>query len=96
MVENSDIFPTIAYWNKTKQAWVGSDNRLLPKNYNEDVTEEHPDKSTYAFAAPESGRVDVTIKLIYRYAFIDLARQKGWDIQDDIIVAEYKDSIKIP
>ena len=96
MVENSDIFPTIAYWNKTKQAWVDSDNRLLPKNYNEDVSEEHPDKSTYAFAAPESGRVDVTIKLIYRYAFIDLARQKGWDIQDDIVVAEYKDSVKVP
>lgn len=72
--------PTAAYWNPTKLAWVNngtgqtSDNRLKPFE---------PDESRYSFSIPSSnGKVSITVKLVYRYAFIDLAVQKGWTRPD--------------
>jgi hypothetical protein len=70
--------PTIAYWNPTRPAWPGSDTRLEPHK---------PVTSKYTFAMPANGSAVITVKLIYRYAFIEIARQKGWGV-NDIIVAE--------
>ena len=77
--EDTNESPTTAYWNETKFAWVGnlaenpydySDTRLVPGLV---------DKSRYSFEVPDRGDITVTIKLIYRFAFYDLMRQKGWD-----------------
>ena len=70
--------PTIAYWNPTLPAWGGADTRLDPGMST---------KSEYSFAAPSNGRATITAKLIYRYAFLDIIRQKGWPI-NDILVTE--------
>ena len=40
------------------------------------------DTSRYVFAAPESGGVRVTVRLLYRRAYIEPADQKGWDAPD--------------
>lgn len=74
--------PTVAYWNPTRAAWPGSDTRLEP---NKPVT------STYTFAMPANGFARITVRLIYRYAFIDIARQKGWGINDTIVTEESAD-----
>lgn len=80
--EDTNISPTIAYWNETKYAWIGdrskdpydySDTRLRPG-----VT----DTSKYSFDVPERGDIKVTVRLIYRFAFYDLMRQKGWNRPD--------------
>lgn len=68
--------PTVAYWNPTAPAWEGSDTRLLP---NQDVP------SQYFFVAPSHGAVTITAKLIYRSAFIEIARLKGWPVQDILV-----------
>jgi|GEM_PF-1060448 len=76
--EDTNISPTVAYWNETKYAWVGvlgenpydySDSRLRPGVV---------DGSKYSFDVPDKGDVTVTIRLVYRFAFYDLMRQKGW------------------
>jgi hypothetical protein len=86
LVENdTNISPTAAYWNPTKLAWINSeknttsDTRLAP---------DEKDTSKYYFSVPEHGDVTITIKLIYRYAFFDLALQKGWAYasRQDIVV----------
>lgn len=86
MEKDTSISPTTAYWNETRLAWVGdltadpmdhSDTRLLPNK-------EH--WSQYSFEVPERGDIRVTIRLIYRFAFYDLMRQKGW-YRPDIEVA---------
>lgn len=87
---NTDISPTIAYWNKTKPAWKNSDTRLKPKFYNaEGAVEYDPDESTYYFAAPfpVSGKINatVTVRLYYRYAYFDLMIQKGWNRPDILL-----------
>jgi hypothetical protein len=80
--EDTNISPTVAFWNETKYAWTGvlskdpydySDTRLRPG-----IT----DSSKYSFDVPERGNIKVTIRLIYRFAFYDLMRQKGWDRPD--------------
>jgi len=76
--KDTSQMPTIAYWNPTIPAWGGSDTRLIPGI---------PAKSEYSFAAPSNGRTTITAKLIYRYAFIDIIRQKSWPI-NDILVTE--------
>jgi hypothetical protein len=87
----ADLSPTIAYWNKTKQAWKNSDNRLRPKTYNakEEKVEFVPDESKYFFSAPfpTSGgmNVTVTVRLYYRYEFFNLKIQKGWNRQDILL-----------
>lgn len=68
--------PSVSYWNTTVPAWEGSDTRLFPF---QGVTSE------YSFAAPSRGVVKVTAYLIYRYAFIEIMRQKGWDRPDKLV-----------
>ena len=55
-----------------------SDNRLAPFA---------TDRSTYTFAAPDEGVVNVEVTLLFRRAFIELMDQKGWDAPD-IIMAQ--------
>lgn len=77
--------PTAAYWNPTKLAvydpvnQVSSDTRLKPGETNE---------SQYAFSLPSSGEVYVSVRLMYRYAFFDLALQKGWARPDIEVVSK--------
>jgi len=75
MDKDTNITPSIEYWNQTQ---VISDTRLLPRKAVD---------SEYAFAAPSNGVAEIIVRLIYRYAFIDIARQKGWN-PGDILVAE--------
>ena len=76
--KDTSLTPTIAYWNPTIPAWGGSDTRLNPGVASE---------SQYSFAAPSNGRATITARLIYRYAFIDIIRQKKWPL-NDILVTE--------
>lgn len=73
---DTNLSPTVAYWNPTLPAWTGSDTRLNPGE---------PTQSEYSFAVPSNGAATITARLIYRYAFIDIMRQKSWD-RDDIEV----------
>lgn len=75
---DTNEMPTIAFWNPTVPAWDGSDTRLEPNT---------PVQSEYSFAVPSNGTATLTARLIYRYAFIEIIRQKGWQ-PNDIIVAE--------
>lgn len=73
--EGTNLSPGMAYWNEMKYTFVdladgrNSDTRLVPGK---------PDPSTYSFALPDDGDVEVTVKLIYRYAFYDLIVWKEW------------------
>lgn len=71
--------PTIAYWNPTSPAWKGSDTRLKPNE---------PRTSKYTFAMPANGYAVISARLIYRYAFIEIARLKGWALNDIIVTQE--------
>jgi hypothetical protein len=75
--KDTSTAPTVAYWNPIEPLSQGSDTRLRPRE---------PVYSEYVFAAPSYTSTLITVKLIYRYAFIELARQKGWD-RPDITVA---------
>ena len=85
--KDTNIAPTAAYWNPTKLAVedtvnnISSDTRLEPGKTNE---------SQYSFSIPSNGDVYVSVKLMYRYAFFDLALQKGW-VRPDIEVVSAKD-----
>ena len=70
---DTNQMPTIAYWNPTVPAWDGSDTRLEPGK---------PAQSEYSFAVPSNGAATITARLIYRYAFIEIIRQKGWILKD--------------
>ncbi len=65
--------PTGAYWNPTT---VVSDNRIAAFA---------TDESRYVFAAPRTGSADVHVRLLFRRAFIELARQKGWELKDRLM-----------
>lgn len=67
------LAPTGAYWNPTS---VVSDNRLAPF-----VT----DESRYVFGAPAGGELSVRVRLLFRRAFLELARRKGWEQQDRVM-----------
>jgi len=79
--KDTNISPTAAHWNETRYAWVdansNSDTRLVPGK---------EDKSDYAFIAPNTGEIKVTVTLVYRFAFFDLVAQKEWWNRPDIIV----------
>lgn len=83
--EETNLSPGMAYWNETKLAFEdstngrNSDTRLVPNQ---------PDSSTYSFAAPDEGNVEVTVRLVYRFAFYDLMVWKEWFDRGDIVVAE--------
>jgi hypothetical protein len=57
-----------------------SDNRLAAFS---------SDTGTYAFDPPKNGKVQITVTLLYRRAFIQLMEQKKWDVPD-IIMARQK------
>ena len=71
--KDTNIAPTVAYWNPTERLSQNSDTRLLPR---------HPTYSEYSFAAPSYGLAVIRVRLMYRYAFIELSRQKGWNRLD--------------
>lgn len=63
--------PSAAYWRPTR---LVSDNRIAALDY---------DTSVYTFAIPAAASgVTVEARLIFRRAFIDLMRLKGWDTPD--------------
>ena len=81
--KDTKVFPTAGYWNPMQ---VISDTRLNPLE---------PKEYRFSFLIPSEGKVWITIKLIYRYAFIDLAEQKSWafsnsqkDISDMLVVSK--------
>jgi len=78
MDKDTNNAPTIAYWNFTQPAWENSDTRLAPRKAVD---------TEYVFTVPSNGAAKIIVKLIYRYAFIDIARQKGWS-PGDILVTE--------
>ena len=79
---DTNISPTAAYWNPTKHVFEDlangrtSDTRLRPG-----VT----DEAAFSFAVPAAGNVSIRVRLVYRYAFVELARQKGWNRPDVLV-----------
>lgn len=63
----------------------GSDTRLKPGLAAE---------SEYSFAVPSKGEATITARLIYRYAFIDIIRQKEWTPGDIDVIAPK--SVSVP
>ncbi len=69
----TETSPTGAYWTQTR---LVEDTRLPARETS---------SSTYAFTAPEYGEVNIEARLIFRRAFHELMRQKGWNIPDIIM-----------
>jgi hypothetical protein len=72
---DTGVSPTAAYWNPTK---IEQDTRLAPLA---------TDESFYTFSLLSDRDVTIRVRLIYRYAFIDLAEKKGW-VRPDIVVVQ--------
>lgn len=85
--KDTNISPTAAYWNPTIPAWPGSDTRLMPGEAT---------LSKYSFVAPSNGSVTVTARLIYRYAFIDIIRQKEWNRPDVLVTSSAWECNRLP
>jgi hypothetical protein len=68
--------PSGAYWNPTS---VVSDNRLAALA---------TDESRYVFGAPERGGAAVHVRLLFRRAFLELSRQKGWQDPDRLMAEQ--------
>lgn len=66
----TEVSPSGAYWQATR---VLSDNRLAAFA---------SDTSHYVFATPASGESIIEVKLIFRRAFYELMKQKGWTDPD--------------
>ena len=66
----TEVTPTGAYWNPTR---IVSDNRLAAFE---------SDTSSYAFEAPGVGPIRITVRLLFRRAYIELMEQKGWEVPD--------------
>ena len=64
------VMPTIAYWRPTE---LNSDSRISALQ---------TDSSTYLFRLPQSGRIRVVARLIYRRMFPDIVRTKKWTDRD--------------
>lgn len=75
----TEVFPSGAYWMPTA---ILSDNRIPAMGNAE---------SEYRFVLDQEGPVQVSIRLLYRRAFIDLADLKGWDDADLILFVETLD-----
>jgi len=88
--KDTNMSPVSAYWNPTKYAWVDevtgatSDTRLPPLPFPGDPRS-NTDESTYTFTIPSAGNINISVELIYRYAFIELVRQKGWQRPDLVV-----------
>jgi len=78
--------PTAAYWNPTRPL---EDSRLAAGS---------SDTSRYRFSAPGVGEAALAVRLWYRRAFAELARQKGWEVSDtlmeEVITPVYAPSIR--
>jgi hypothetical protein len=68
---DTNEMPSFAYWNSIEPAWQVSDTRLVPGQ---------AVQSEYSFVAPSNGSAVIAVRLIYRKAFIEIARQKGWPL----------------
>ena len=66
----TNVQPTGAYWNPT---YLVSDNRLFP--FEERIID-------FNFATHQNAPAEIHIRLLYRRAFIELANQKGWNVND--------------
>jgi len=71
--KDTNLIPTIAYWNPVDPAWQNADTRLVPGV---------PVRSEYSFAVPSNGSFVISARLIYRNAFYDIAIKKKWSILD--------------
>jgi hypothetical protein len=76
---DTGVYPTAAYWNPTK---IEKDNRLKPA-----MDPAATDESSYTFSLLSDRDVKIRVRLIYRYAFIDLAEKKSW-VRPDIVVVQ--------
>ncbi len=71
----SGEFPVVSYWKRTA---ILADNRISARA---------TDASDYVFASPAgAGRVEVTVRLIFRRLYQELAEQSGWDVPDVVLV----------
>jgi hypothetical protein len=77
----TQVWPTGAYWNHTR---LRSDNRIAAMQW---------DNSTYTFGEPAGGTANVSVKLLFRRAFIELMDLKQWD-HKDIVMAEQSLSVE--
>jgi len=85
----TEVSPTGAYWNPTR---ILSDNRIpamesdttVYKFQPRQVHAEHSDGSEYN----EPTQFYITVKLLFRRAFIELMDQKGWDDPDILMAAQ--------
>jgi hypothetical protein len=66
-------YPTGAYWDHTE---IVSDNRLAAFA---------TDRTEFTFAKTERKNAIITVKLLYRRAFITLMEQKKWDVPDIVM-----------
>jgi hypothetical protein len=66
----TEVAPSGAYWNQTR---ILSDNRLPAGG---------GDSTLFLFSAPETERLNLDVRLLYRRAFWDLMLQKGWETPD--------------
>jgi len=71
----TDVFPTGAYWNHTE---LVSDNRLAAFA---------TDTATFTFSRTDRKNAMITVKLLYRRAFIELIEQKKWDVPDIVMAS---------
>ncbi len=66
----TQISPSSSYWNPTI---IVSDNRLAAYE---------TDSSNYTFNLPDGQPITINVSLIFRRAYLELAEQKSWDVQD--------------
>jgi hypothetical protein len=69
----TEVSPTGAYWNQTA---VVSDNRIPAMG---------SDETIYVFDNPVGGAVNLSVRLLFRRAFITLADQKSWELTDIVM-----------
>ena len=73
--KDTNTIPTFAHWDATE---LGPDTRLNPGK---------PVQNEYSFVAPPSGLAVITVKLIYRNLFMNVATQKKITPMDIIVTA---------
>jgi hypothetical protein len=66
----TEVSPTITYWRQTR---ILEDTRIPARA---------TDVTNYVFQAPANGNVTIEARLIYRRAYVDLARVKKWNLED--------------
>ncbi len=73
----TEVSPTAAYWNPTR---IVSDNRIPAMG---------SDKSSYVFQISESSKAfEISVRLLFRRAFLELMDQKGWNNADILMEEE--------